>query len=168
MCDMCQDFVSEPYPLSGGRIARVRWGQDTPSNSDMVIARGYVLLPACPPPSSNYILANLRFGDRKAVMGEKLWYGWGHPLCSNDFPQHLNSLLQGTFKFKFVEYKSKTWREAMTAAWEHAHAELMKLEEALAQRQRALEEAECPKNMEAQMKKTRKIQIGGGNGHKDQ
>jgi hypothetical protein len=163
MCEMCKDCLSDPYPLSGGRIARIRLGLQPPKDGDHVVARGYVLLPA----RGRQILPDIQFGERLSVMGHALcdWWGLGKSLLPPQFPRP-----EGEWKFNVVEFHAPTWREAMTAAWEYAHSELMKLEDALAQRQRALEEAECPDNGEPTAGKgKRRIQIGRGNDdHKDQ
>jgi hypothetical protein len=45
MCEMCQNYLSDPYPLSGGRIARIRKGPQRPSKGDLVISYAVVLLP---------------------------------------------------------------------------------------------------------------------------
>jgi hypothetical protein len=151
---MCKDFVSDPYPLSGGRIARIRLGLQPPGKGDCVVARGYVLLPA----KGREILPEIQFQERLLIMGYGLYGWWG--LSQSSLPPQLRHL-EGEWKFNTIEFHAPTWREAMTAAWEYAHAELMKLEEALARRQKALEDAECPKETQIQQVR-RKIQVKGG------
>jgi hypothetical protein len=154
---MCGNFISDPYPMSGGRIARIRKGQDAPYRSNLVIAWGCVLLPATEDEES--IIWRIRFEDKvPPIMGRSL-YGWwgeqGEKLKALEFPIPL----EGNWRFRFIECSAPTWREAMGSAWEYAHAELMKLEEALALRKRALEEAECSENIGVQAYIKRKIQI---------
>jgi hypothetical protein len=157
MCEMCKDYISDPYPLSGGRIARIRAGQDAPSSSDLVIAQGYILLPAVCEYRYVHLNPHLQFRDRLTIGGCVLDDQWGYILH-----EELGELTpHGHWRFCFCTRTSRTWREAMTAAWEYAHAELMKLEEALARRLKALEEAECSENMGVQTIK-RKIQVKGG------
>jgi hypothetical protein len=134
----------------------MRWGLEDPGEGDLVVAVGYVLLPA----RDDRLIEPLQFRGRLKVMGDYLcdWWGKTQKALPPDFPP-----LKGEWKFKCCQYKGTTWREAMTAAWEHAHAELMKLEEALAHRKRVLEEAECPPAAhEAPGKTLRKIQIQEG------
>jgi hypothetical protein len=151
---MCKDFISDPYPLSGGRIARIRLGLQPPGEGDCVVAGGYVLLPA----KNEEILPKIQFKNRLVIMGCGLGNWWG--IHQSLLPNQLRHL-EGEWKFNVVKFHAPTWREAMTAAWEYAHAELMKLEEALARRQKALEDAECFENMGVQTIK-RKIQVKGG------
>jgi hypothetical protein len=154
MCEICKNFISDPYPLSGGRIARMRFKQESPGKSDKVVARGYILLPA----NGKTLLPSLQFERRLNLIGEELRWDWGadHSQLPKDFP-----FVEGDWRFKYTSYTALTWREAMAAAWERAHDELMKLENALAHRKRALEEAECPEERQIQQVR-RKIQVKGG------
>jgi hypothetical protein len=151
---MCKDFISDPYPLSGGRIARIRLGLQPPGEGDCVVAEGYVLLPA----KGMEILPEIQFQERLSIMRHDLYSWWG--IDQSLLPPKLRHL-EGEWKFNVAKFHAPTWREAMTAAWEYAHAEIMKLEEALARRLKALEEAECSENMGVQTIK-RKIQVKGG------
>jgi hypothetical protein len=123
--------------------------------SDLVVARGYILLPA--DPEGEYLHRNIRFGGRLIIGGGGLNSMWGYTL-----KDELGELTPpGKWRFCYFPHKGQTWREAMTAAWEHAHAEIMKLEEALARRQKALEAAECQEERQIQQVR-RKIQVKGG------
>jgi hypothetical protein len=142
MCEMCQNHISDPYPLSGGRIARIRKGQQHPSQGNFVIAYAVVLLPR--EVNSRYIKPELVFAEKLGIMGRYLYEKWGYPLeyCRETEAPLCEFLLPA---IKEEEYRlmgklhfAPTWREAMSAAWEHAHNDLMKLEDALAARQRAL------------------------------
>jgi hypothetical protein len=142
----------------------MRVGQEPPGEGDLVVARGYVLLPANS--EGEGLKPDIQFKNRLVIGGGALNYRWGYTLRDE-----LGELTPpGQWRLCFFVKKGQTWREAMIPAWEQAHAEIMKLEEALAQRKRALEEAECPENRELTAGKgKRRIQIGRGNDdHKDQ
>jgi hypothetical protein len=98
----------------------------------------------------------LQFKDRLVIGGGALNYTWGYTLRDE-----LGGLTPpGQWRLCFFVKKGQTWREAMISAWEQAHAEIMKLEEALAQRNRALEEAECLENISSTFQgQKRKIKL---------
>jgi hypothetical protein len=164
MCEMCQNHLSDPYPFSGGRIARIRGGQQPPAKGNFVMAYAVVLLPRAV--NSSCLKPELVFADRLEVMAGWLTAKWGYQIQTyRETDPHmcqflLSSITNEEYRLAYTLHSEPTWREAMSAAWEYAHNELMKLEDALAARQRALEEAECPQLQQLQHTVARKITIG--------
>ena len=123
-----EKIESAKYPLSGGYYTIERVGQDRPENSDDVIVKAKILLPSN---NNTWLDENIRFNERCRIGGIQLGYSWGQPYTSN-------------LKYRYITlaFSAKKWATAFREASTYAEAELNKLETALADRAKALADAE--------------------------
>lgn len=122
-----EKIESSKYPLSGGYYILRRVGQDRPENGDDVIVNAIILLPS----DNTWLNKDICFGQRCYVGGNGLHSGWGYPYTANP-----------KYRYITLYFSSKTWAKAFDLAAKRADEELNKLETALADRAKALADAE--------------------------
>jgi hypothetical protein len=122
-----EKIESAKYPLSGGYYTIERLGQDIPSKSDDVIVEAKILLPS----NNTWLDENIRCDERCRIGRFQVGYSWGQPYTSNP-----------KYRYITLQFSAKNWATAFREASICAEAELNKLETALADRAKALADAE--------------------------
>lgn len=131
-----EPFVSESWPLSGGKWAAHRYRQQRPRDGDLATVRAYVLLPGT---QHGSLQPDLIFGERCKVGSGHLYSTWG----SSGITLHLNVEFHlPYFRYEYNDFCHATWCGAFVLAKAWATHELEGLEAMLRQRAQALADAE--------------------------
>ena len=122
-----QGFRSKAFEMSNAFYTIERNGQEDPAKGDRVCVKLRIYL-QCEDGSGN-IKKDLRFDRRVLILGIPLWCNWGN---YND---------EG---FRQMEklFLAETWKQAFIEAKDYAEQEIEKLEEAIRNREEALQRAE--------------------------
>ena len=122
-----QCFRSKAFNKSDAFYTIERNGQEDPADGDRVCVKLRIYLQC--EDGSGSIKKDLRFDRRVLMLGIPLWSNWGN---YND---------EG---FRQMEklFLAETWREAFIEAKDYAEQEIEKLEEAIRNREEALQRAE--------------------------
>jgi hypothetical protein len=123
-----QSFRSKAFNKSNAFYTIERAGQEDPAKGDRVCVKLRLYLP-CEEGVSD-LKKDIRFDRRSYMLGIPLWWNWGG---YNDDE-----------RCRFMEkvFLAETWREAFVEAKEYAEQEIEKLEEAIRNREEALQKAE--------------------------
>lgn len=127
-----QFLESAKFPLSGGYYTIERAGQEDPFSGNKIKVKGTILLPTENEEGRDRksLKSNLLFKEKVKVLGRGLFSNWGDGFNFNGY------------RDKSFSKKASKWSEAFKEAQEYAEKELQKLEDALAARAKALEDAE--------------------------
>ena len=123
-----QSFTSKAFNKSNAFYTIDRAGQEDPAKGDRVKVVLRVYLP-CEEGVSD-IKKDLRFDRRVLILGIPIWSNWGYYSDDVGFRQMEKVFL------------AETWREAFVEAKDYAEQEIEKLEEAIRNREEALQRAE--------------------------
>ncbi len=121
-------LISNVYPNSKGYFSIIRKGQDEISKSDLIVVEARIFLPA---DDDFYLLNNVQVFNRCLIFNENLNGRWGNR--EEAIPN---------FRYKMKTFKSEKWKDAFKQAEEYCHNEIMKLENMLIERAKALLDAE--------------------------
>ena len=120
-------FRSKAFNKSNAFYTIERNGQEDPAKGDRVCVKLRIYLPA---QEDHEIKKDLRFDRRALVLGIPVWRNWGTYSCDEES------------RFIEITFLAETWREAFVEAKDYAEQEIEKLEEAIRNREEALQRAE--------------------------
>jgi hypothetical protein len=124
--------ISTLYPRSGGFYEITRGGQVPPAESNEIQVCAKIFLPKEEDSSiDGSLVTQLRFKRKLSIVGEPLDQNWGS-----------TSESAKGYRRRTEEFQSNKWKKAFAEAIEYCHCELMKLEKALEEREKALIDAE--------------------------
>ena len=123
-----RSFRSKAFNKSNAFYTIEEAGQEDPAEGDRVCVKLRIYLP-CEEGVSD-IKKDIRFDRRVLISGIPLWWNWGY--YSDD----------ERCRFQTKVFFSATWREAFVEAKDYAEQEIEKLEEAIRNREEALQRAE--------------------------
>lgn len=114
------------YP--GIAVIIERAGQEKPEDGDRVIVKATLVLPA---DEKNEIVGDIQFRTRVHIFEEDLYSGWGYYSESED-----------GIRINVKKFFSEKWQDGFIEAEEYIVSELEKLDTAIQNRKKKLEEAE--------------------------